>query len=157
MSELRTKKQTDPPPEPDGKTARFGRGIQIAPALFCILLLVVSPVTAADAGLYQDIWTGGDLHHQSAPNASLQDTTGTNLIAHQDAGRDQQIIHYVEENKSADHGEGVRQVRASVLRQIADLEDRGYDVTDLRSALESGDEEQIKNALSNISACTAGT
>lgn len=156
MSELRTKKQTDPPPEPDGKTARWGRGVQIVPALFCILLLVVSPVTAADAGLYEDTGTGGDLHHQSAPNASVQDQAEETLMHHQDT-RDQQIIHYVEENKSADHGEGVRQVRASVLRQIADLEDRGYDVTDLRSALESGDEEQIKNALSNISACTAGT
>lgn len=154
MSELRTKEQTDTPPEPT-ETAGGRRGALIAPALFCILLLVVSPVTAADAGLYEDTWTGSDLHHQPAPNASVQDTTGTNLIAHQDAGRDQQIIHYVEDNQTTDHGEGVRQVRASVLRQIADLEDRGYDVDDLRSALESGDEERIKNALSNISACMA--
>lgn len=155
MSELRTKKQTNTPPEPE-EAARFGRGVQIVPALFCILLLVVSPVTAADAGLYEDTGTGVDPHHLSASSASVQDHTEETLMHHQDA-RDQQIIHYVEENKTADHGEGVRQVRASVLWQIADLEDRGYDVADLRSAIESGDEEQVKNALSNISECVVGT
>jgi hypothetical protein len=164
MSELRTKKQTDTASEPERKMGIW-RGIQVAPILFCILLLTVSPVTAADAGLYEDNQTSMDTDPPPAPIAPTWSgareggANPENATPLSDPGeiREQHIVQYVEENRSADHGEGVRQIRASVLRQISDLETRGYDVADLRSAIESGDEEQVKNALSCIPGCATGT
>lgn len=70
--------------------------------------------------------------------------------------REQHIVRYVEENREADHGEGMRRNATSVLRQIAGLEDRGYDVADLRSALRSGDGAQVKEAFCRIQACVTG-
>jgi len=164
MSELRTKKQTDTPSEPEGKMG-IGRSVQIVPILFCILLLTVSPVIATDADLYEDNQTAVSMDHTAVPNTSAWDGTtddgapaeNTTLVTDPGEIREQHIARYVEDNRSADHGEGVRQIRASVLRQISDLETRGQDVADLRSALESGDEEQVKEALSRIPECMTGT
>lgn len=115
-------------------TTGVGRGGLAVPALFCILLLAAAPI-AADARSYESDQAAADLHHPAIQTASVED---------------QQIVHYVEETGNQDNGEGVRQIRASLLRYLADLEVRGYDVADLRSALESGDEERIKYALASL-------
>jgi len=159
MSENRTNMRTDPPSGRDRKT-RVRRHIRVAPIIFCILLLTVSAATAAEANLY-----GGDRTIVSTDNsATWNGTQGAgahveSAVSLPDPGeiREQHFVRYVEDNRSADHGEGVRQIRASIMRQIADLETRGCDVADLRSALESGSEEAVKEALSRMPEYLNGT
>jgi hypothetical protein len=155
MSELRRKKQRDASSRPAWGT-RFRGSVQAALALFCILLLTVSPAAADDARPYEDSLAATNTTPHPADIVVDGITTPGDETPAPDEIREQHIVRYVEENREADHGEGMRRNATSVLRQIAGLEDRGYDVADLRSALRSGDEAQVKEAFCRIQACVTG-
>lgn len=134
MSGLRREKQNDIQSRPV-RRAVSRTGVYPALALLCILLLTVSPAAAT-------VMDDGTAPAGDAPVS--------------EEIREGRIVQYVEENREADHGEGMRRNTANLLRQIADLEDRGHDVTCLRAALEGGDEEEVKEAFSRIQARLTG-